>query len=131
VGTVLSSFLRWLTSLCPGWIWSPDPKVRFPHPASLALFPPASRLFPGSWHRLFPPVFPSCFPPFPLQLFPRCPGSFSFFAFQDRFPLAFQVVSLAAFPHPFVLVPIPEGLVSQSAGTLDRRPSYIEPWRYT
>ena len=96
MGTVPSTFLRWMTSLCPGWNWSMT-RRSCSFSGVQVLFPAASCLFPGLRAQIVSPCSPSCFPLIPLDCFPRCPGCF-LLAFKDRFPSVSQVVSFYAFP---------------------------------
>ena len=96
MGTVLSTFLRWMTSLCPGWNWSMTRRSCSFSGVQVLFSRGTPLVFLACVLRSFPLVLPSCFPLFPLDCFPRCPGCF-LLAFKDRFPLVSQVVSFYAF----------------------------------
>ena len=128
MGTVLSTFLRWMTSLCPGWNWFLTLRS--------GSFSGVQVLF----SRGIPPVFLACV----LRLFPLVLQVVSFFSRLIVSPgvpvvsfLHSKIVS-PWFPKLFpsmlslcLLASYPEGHVSQTSGTYDRQGGYIEPFRYT
>jgi len=128
VGTVPSTFLRWMTSLYPGWNWFVTLRPRS--------FSGVQVLF----SRGTPPVFLTCV----LRLFPpviRVVSLFSRLIVSSGVPvvsfLHSKIVS-PQFPKLFpsmlslcLLASYPEGHVSQTSGTYDVHGGYIEPFGYT
>ncbi len=128
MGTVPSTFLRWMTSLYPGWNWFVTLRPRS--------FSGVQVLF----SRGTPPVFLTCV----LRSFPpviRVVSLFSRLIVSSGVPvvsfLHSKIVS-PQFPKLFpsmlslcLLASYPEGHVSQTSGTYNGHGGYIEPFGYT
>ena len=128
LGTVQSTFLRWMTSLYPGWNWFVTLRPRSFSGVQVSFSHSILPVFLACVLRLFPPVLRVVSLSSRLIVSPGVPVV-SFLhseivspQFPKLFPSMLSLCLLASYP---------EGHVSQTSGTYNGHGGYIEPFGYT